>query len=235
MILKQLFDQDTWTYTYLIGDESTGKAALIDPVAEKVDRDLQLAEELGLRVTQVLDTHVHADHVTAAGEIRKRTGAKTAVGSESAVECADTALNDGDKLALGRLEIEARSTPGHTSGCKSYVVRDGARTLAFTGDALLIRGSGRTDFQGGDAATLFKSVREQLFTLPDNTEVYPGHDYRGNIASTIGEEKQHNPRLKLENTETDFVRIMGELKLPNPRLMDVAVPANLGCGLKSTG
>lgn len=235
MILRQLFDHDTWTYTYLIGDESTGEAALIDPVVEKADRDLQLVLELGLRLTRVLDTHVHADHVTAAGEIRKRTGATTAVGSESEVACADTALKDGDKISLGNIEIEARSTPGHTSGCKSYVVRSGERTLAFTGDALLIRGSGRTDFQGGDAATLFRSVHEKLFTLPDDTEVYPGHDYRGNMSSTIGEEKKHNPRLKLENTEAEFVHIMNELNLPNPRLMDVAVPANMGCGLKGLG
>jgi glyoxylase-like metal-dependent hydrolase (beta-lactamase superfamily II)/rhodanese-related sulfurtransferase len=231
MILKQLFDADTWTYSYLLADEASREAILIDPVIERVDRDLKLIDELGLELKYVLDTHVHADHVTGAGELRQRTGAKTGVAKVMGVACADMALEHGDSLRFGEQELEARATPGHTSGCMTYVVEHQGQTLAFTGDALFVRGCGRTDFQQGDSATLYDSVHEQIFSLPEDTVIYPGHDYRGHTSTSVAEEKALNPRLKVENSKDDFVKIMGELKLANPRLMDVAVPANLGCGL----
>jgi len=230
MIFRQLFDRESSTYTYLLADPKTRRAALIDPVLENLERDLALVRELGLELTHVLETHVHADHVTAGGLLRQRTGAKTVVSERGGAECASRHVGDGDRVALGELEIEVRATPGHTNGCLSYVVRDGARTLAFTGDALLVRGCGRTDFQQGDSRTLYRSVRDQLYTLPDDTEVFPGHDYRGHTTTTIAEEKAHNPRLATKIGEAEFVRMMAELKLANPKLMDVAVPANLACG-----
>jgi glyoxylase-like metal-dependent hydrolase (beta-lactamase superfamily II) len=230
MIFKQLFDSNTSTYTYLLGDEKSKEAVIIDPVAEHVERDLKLIEELGLELTYVLDTHVHADHVTGSGKLRERTGAKTVLGKDALVACADLGLADGDKIPFGAYEVEVRSTPGHTDGCTSFVVDNEGQYMAFTGDALLIRGCGRTDFQQGSASRLFNSVHTQIFTLPDNTLIYPGHDYKGHMSSTVGEEKAHNPRLNADITEADFVGIMDALKLAKPRLIDVAVPANQACG-----
>lgn len=230
MLFRQLFDEDTWTYTYLLADPETKEALIIDPVLERADRDARLISELGLELVYSLDTHVHADHVTGSGAMRETFGAQTVLSKAAGVDCADITLDDGDTLRFGSYEIEARQTPGHTGGDLTYVVRDGERTLAFTGDALLVRGCGRTDFQQGDARRLFRSVRDRIFSLPDDALVYPGHDYRGRTVTTVGEEKALNPRLRLEVTEEQFVEIMDNLGLADPKRMHVAVPANLACG-----
>ena len=186
LFFRQLFDEATWTYTYLIADPQTREAAIIDSVKEQVPRDLKLIEELGLKLRYALETHVHADHITGSGDIRSVTGANTIVGAQTHVVCADRQLQDGDNLALGNLSILALSTPGHTDGCMSYYVED----RVFSGDALLIRGTGRTDFQQGSSTTLYQSITQKLFTLPDETLLYPAHDYHGFTVSTIGEEKK---------------------------------------------
>jgi glyoxylase-like metal-dependent hydrolase (beta-lactamase superfamily II) len=231
MIFRQLFDRESCTYTYLLGDEGTREAALVDTVLEHVGRDLEVIEQLGLRLAHVLETHVHADHVTGAGEIRRRTGARTHVAREGGAPCADDALVEGNRVAIGAVCLEAIETPGHTAGCISYLVWErGVTDRVLTGDALLIRGCGRTDFQGGDARVLFHSVRDKLFSLADGVLVYPGHDYRGMTVSTIGEEKRHNPRLALSITVEEFVAKMAALHLPPPAKIDVAIPANRACG-----
>jgi sulfur dioxygenase len=228
MLFRQLFDKDTSTYTYLLADRETHEAILIDPVAEQADRDLQLIEELGLKLKVVLDTHVHADHVTSGATLRERTGAKLGVSAAGHVASADLQLQDGDTVQVGKVVLEARATPGHTDGCMSFITAD--QTMVFTGDTLLIRGCGRTDFQQGDASTLYHSVHDKLFSLPDDCKVYPGHDYLGRTSSCIGEEKAYNPRLKLEHDEAAFVAIMDGLKLAKPARIDIAVPANLRSG-----
>lgn len=231
MIFQQLFEKETSTYTYLLGCSRTLEAAIIDPVLDAIERDLQLIRDLQLKLIYVLDTHVHADHVTAAGELRKRLGARTAVSRGAKVECCDIALKDGDTLKIGDLTIEALQTPGHTDSCMSF--RCGDRV--FTGDTLLIRGCGRTDFQQGSAPRLYESVQQKLFTLPSETLVYPGHDYRGLTSTTIGTEKRHNPRLGGGRSKGEFERIMGELKLPDPKNMAAALPLNMACGMKESG
>lgn len=230
IIFQQLFEPESSTYTYIIEDKKTKEAAIIDPVLETVDRDIKLIEELGLKVIYALDTHVHADHITGAGELRKRLGLKTAVSANAEVSCVDIPLEDGQELLLGDKTIKVIATPGHTNSCLTYAFEG----MIFTGDALLIRGCGRTDFQQGDSTTLFKSVREKLFRLPDETIIYPGHDYRGLTSSTIGTEKKHNARLKESISLEDFKKIMSELKLANPKKIHEAVPANLACGYKQT-
>ena len=230
MIFRQLFDQATWTYTYLLADPVSREAVIIDPVVEQVERDLQLIDELSLALVHTLDTHVHADHVTGSGLLRQATGAQSVVSAVANVGCVDRAVSTGDRLRFGACEIEVRSTPGHTNGCVTYVVVDGGQTMAFTGDALFIRGCGRTDFQQGDAEALYRSVHEQLFSLPEDTLIYPGHDYGGHSSSTVEEEKAHNPRLNTTVTQARFVAIMNDLVLADPKRMDVAVPANLACG-----
>ncbi len=229
MLFRQLFDQDTATYTYLLADEQTREAVLIDPVREQLDRDINLLEELDLRLQWVLETHLHADHVTSAGSLREALGAKTVVSKNAGVSCADLAADEGDTVRFGRHEIEVRLTPGHTSGDATFVVRGEAK--AFTGDALLIGGCGRTDFQQGDARTLYASVHEKIFSLPDATELYPAHDYNGRTSTTVGEEKRHNPRLGGGKTVDQFVTIMAELVLPYPTKIDEALPANSNCGV----
>lgn len=231
MLLKQLFDQDTWTYTYLLADPKNGQAIIIDPVLERVDRDLKLIAELGLDLIYTLDTHVHADHITGSGELRRRTGVLSGVSAVAAVDCVDRKLQHGDLLHFGRYTLEVRSTPGHTNGCLTFVVEAEGQTMAFTGDTIFIRGCGRTDFQQGDAATLFHSVHAQIFSLPNDTIIYPGHDYRGLTASTVAEEKAHNPRLKTEIGEAEFVAIMGGLNLSHPKRIHEALPANMACGI----
>ncbi len=226
MIFRQLFDKESSTFTYLLGDEASHKAVLIDPVVEHVERDLRLVEELGLELAHIFDTHVHADHVTGAGVLRTRTGATTHFSARGGPACADVLLNDGDVVQLGALAVRALATPGHTDSCLSYAVGD----RVFTGDALLIRGCGRTDFQQGDSALLWHSVHDKLFALPDATYVYPAHDYRGHTCSTIGEEKRLNPRLGGSSTVESFVALMGALHLPPPAKINEAVPANLACG-----
>lgn len=224
MLLRQLFDQPTFTFTYLVADEKTRRAALIDPVREQMERDLALLRELGLELVYVLDTHVHADHVTASGTLQERTGA-TSVGSVCGAECVSRKVRHGDVLELGELRIEVLETPGHTDDSLSYRVGN----HVFTGDALLVRGTGRTDFQNGNSAALYRSITQVLFALPEGTQVWPGHDYRGHTASTIGEEKAHNPRVA-GKSEAEFVTIMGNLNLPPPKYIDEAVPANRKCG-----
>jgi glyoxylase-like metal-dependent hydrolase (beta-lactamase superfamily II) len=229
MILRSLFDPETSTWTYLLADPATHEAVLVDPVREHLERDLAHLGELELRLLYTLETHVHADHVTASGRLRERTGSRVVVGARTGVENADLALPDGAGVRFGSRWIEAVETPGHTSGCVTWLCREAG--VAFTGDALLIRGCGCTDFQQGDARRLFRSVRERIFALPDDTRLFPGHDYRGFGVTTVAEEKRFNPRLGLARSEEEFVRIMGELKLAYPKRMDEAVPANLRSGL----
>ena len=231
MLFRQLFEAETSTYTYLLADEQTRDAVLIDPVRETIERDVKLLQELKLHLRYVLDTHVHADHVTSSGALRERLGALTAVSKDGGAPCANVLVGNGDTLTFGRHTIEVRATPGHTDGCVTYVVRDGDRTMAFTGDALLIRGCGRTDFQQGSAQRLFHSVHDQIFSLPKDTFVYPAHDYLGRTMTTVGEEFELNPRLGGGRSEEEFVDIMTSLKLARPKKIDEAVPANLQCGM----
>jgi len=229
MLFRQLFDQDSSTYSYLLADEETHEAVLIDPVIEQFERDRTLIEELGLKLRYVLDTHVHADHVTGSGLLRDHFGAKTVLSERSGVVCSDWQVKQGDRIRFGKHELEVRETPGHTSGCISFVSQEGR--MAFTGDALLIRDCGRTDFQQGDSHTLFKSVREQILSLPESFTLYPAHDYKGRMAPSVREENKLNPRLGQAKSEADFVKIMSELKLPYPRKIDAALPANSHCGV----
>ena len=227
-MFRQWFDSDSSTYTYLIADPTTRRAVLIDPVLGQVDRDTQLVEEMGLTLAWVLDTHVHADHVTAAAKLRAKTGCKLAYPASTEVAGADKLLAHGEHLLVDTIDLEVRLTPGHTAGSACYV--DHKNRRVFTGDTLLIRGCGRTDFQGGSAKTLYASVHEQLFTLDDDWLIYPGHDYAGRTASSMGEERTHNPRLGGGRSEMDFVALMGNLGLAYPRMIDVAVPANKRLG-----
>lgn len=229
MIFRQLLDPETSTYTYLLADEASREAVLIDSVLGQIDRDITLLRELDLDLCYVLDTHVHADHVTASGRLRENYGCKIGIGEAAGVNNADLELQDGEIILFGESRLEVMSTPGHTKGCLTYLCRD--MEMAFTGDVLLIRGCGRTDFQQGDAAALFASVRERLFELPDDTLVYPGHDYHGRMVSTVREEKRFNARIRLDKSLEEFVEIMNELDLAYPKQMDVAVPANLDSGL----
>ena len=226
MIFRQLFDRESCTFSYLMADAQTKEGILIDPVLSLAERDLQLIDQLGLQLLYVVETHVHADHVTAAATLRKATEAKLAWSSTAKVPAADHHLDHGEHLHFGGLSLETRHTPGHTEGCTSYLLLGAPESAIFTGDTLSIRGCGRTDFQGGDAATLYQSVREQIFSLPDDTLIYPGHDYKGRTRSTVAEEKAHNPRLNQQINETEFVGIMNSLNLAYPKHMDVAVPAN---------
>jgi glyoxylase-like metal-dependent hydrolase (beta-lactamase superfamily II) len=228
MIFRQLFDPETSSWSYLLADEASREAVLVDPVREQFERDATLLRELELRLAVSLETHVHADHVTAAARLRDELGARTAVGRAAGVEGADLQLEDGAGLRFGSLALEARATPGHTSGCTTYVCHEAG--LALTGDALLVRGCGRTDFQQGDARTLYRSVRERIFSLPDAFLLYPGHDYKGRTVTTVAEEKRFNPRLGLARSEDEFVAIMAALHLAYPKRMDEAVPANLRGG-----
>ena len=228
MIFRQLFDPQSSTYTYLLADAGSREALLIDPVFEQARRDAALVGELGLKLAWTLETHVHADHVTGAWLLREKLGSRIALSRTSGAEGADKYLSSGERIFFGKKSLEAVATPGHTGGCMTYVLDD--RSMAFTGDALLIRGCGRTDFQGGDARTLFRSVRERIFSLPEGCVVYPAHDYRGLTATSVGEEKRHNPRLAESIGEGDFVGYMTHLGLAHPKQMDAAVPANMKCG-----
>lgn len=229
MLFRQMFEPETSTYTYLLADEDTREAVLIDPVRETLERDAEVLTELGLKLTHVLETHVHADHVTSAGLLRERFGARTVVSQDGGAPCADLLAKDGDVIRFGKHQLEVRQTPGHTNGCITYV--EHGQRMAFTGDTLLIRGCGRTDFQQGDPHKLYRSVQDKIFCLPDDTCIYPGHDYKGRTVSTVGEEKRLNPRLGAGKTEAEFVALMANLNLAYPKKIDEAVPANLKCGL----
>lgn len=229
MIFRQLFDRETYTYTYLLADADTKEAALIDPVLEHVDRYLLLLTELGLALKMTLDTHTHADHITASGVLRERVGSIAMVGEQSHASCANDYFKNDDIIDVGKLALQVIYTPGHTDDSYSFYLSEGHKCV-FTGDTLLIRGCGRTDFQNGNAQQQYQSL-QKLLTLPPETLVYPGHDYKGWSMSTIYEEQQHNPRLRVTG-EQGFVDLMTNLKLDNPKMMDVAVPANQACGKK---
>lgn len=228
MIFRQLFDIASSTYTYLLARRAGSEACLIDPVGSNVTQYLQLIEELDLRLVYAFDTHVHADHVTALGDLRDIVGCATIMGRETRAECVSRRMTDGETIDIDGLRLQAIYTPGHTDDSYSFRMTD----RVFTGDTLLIRGTGRTDFQNGDARAQYNSLFQKLLKLPDETLVYPAHDYKGWTVSTIGEERRHNPRLQVRSVE-EYVAIMGRLDLPNPALMDVAVPANLKCGKRA--
>ncbi|KAK3098046.1 hypothetical protein FSP39_015562 [Pinctada imbricata] len=227
-IFRQLLDYKSFTYTYLLADPESKDAILIDPVIEMVDRDAKLVKDMGLNLKYVVNTHVHADHVTGSGELKTRIpGCKSMISAVSKAQ-ADVKLKEGDKITFGNLELEVRSTPGHTNGCLTYVLHD--KQMAFTGDALLIRGCGRTDFQEGSSATLYESVHNKIFSLPPNYTLLPAHDYTGQTSTTVEEEKTLNPRLT--KTKEQFIKIMEDLNLPYPKQIDKALPANMVCGLQ---
>lgn len=226
MLFRQLFDAETSTYTYLIADLNAKEAILVDPVLEQVERDLKLLEELGLTLRYCLETHIHADHITGTDRLRQMTGCLGIVPENAQAACADRHIGDGETLKLGAITIQAIATPGHTDSHNAYLVNN---DRVLTGDALFIRGCGRTDFQSGDAGTLYNSVTQRLFALADETSVYPAHDYRGHTLSTIGEEKQWNPRF-FGRTREKFIEFMASLNLPDPKKIMEAVPANEMCG-----
>lgn len=227
MIFRQLYDPLSSTYTYLVGCEETGSAILIDPVISTVDRDLEVLHSLGLTLAYSVDTHIHADHITGALALKNRVGSQIAAPAMDGLPCTDLRLEEGQPLHVGSIELMPIHTPGHTDGHFAYLMGD----RVFTGDALLIDGCGRTDFQNGDAKALYRSIREKLFTLPEDTLVYPGHDYNQRRVSSIAQEKNRNPRLGGERTLAEFEVIMDNLNLPYPRFIDYAVPGNRQCGV----
>lgn len=233
MIFRQLFDPTSSTYTYLLADETTHQAILVDTVYEQHLRDAALVRELGLELTATLDTHCHADHVSGAWLMKKAFGSRIGMAGAYGAKNVDIPLAHGDRVTFGTCVLEVRATPGHTEGCLSFV--DEKRTMVLTGDALLVRGAGRTDFQNGSAHRLFHSIREQLFTLPDACVVYPGHDYEGRTSSTIGEEKRFNPRIGGGAREEDFVGYMENLGLPHPKQLAISLPANMRAGEPEEG
>jgi sulfur dioxygenase len=227
--LKQLFDTESSTYTYLLWDTETKDAILVDPVDIQVDRDLKEAQELGLTLVFGVNTHAHADHITGTGLLKKRVDGLQSVIAAASGAAADVKIGPGDRIVFGRRWIKARATPGHTDGCMCYVADD--ETFVLTGDTLLIQGCGRTDFQGGSSSKLYDSVHTQLFSLPSAAIVYPAHDYNARTSSTIGVEAESNPRLGKERTKEEFIDIMANLNLAYPKKIDVAVPANMRCGV----
>jgi sulfur dioxygenase len=226
LVMRQQFDYESWTYTYLLIDPETNEAVQIDSVKEQVERDLEIFDNLGIKVKYLLETHVHADHITGASDLRDKIGAQVVYGAGAKVPCSDVNLADGETVQFGKYRVKALSTPGHTDGCTSYVVEN----MVFTGDTLLIRGCGRTDFQQGSSELLYNSVNEKLFMLPDETLVYPAHDYKGRSVSSISEEKKFNLRLALDKTREQFFEIMDNLNLAKPKKIDESVPANMKCG-----
>src|SRR5438270_352974 len=228
LIFRQLFDPQSSTYSYLLADNRSREAILIDAVFEQARRDAALIQELGVKLVATLETHVHADHVTGAWLLKQQFGSDIVVSASSGAVGGDRYLAHGDRVNFGKRYLETRATPGHTHGCVTYVLDD--ESIAFTGDCLLIRGSGRTDFQQGDPRAMYRSVRSQILTLPPTCLLYPAHDYRGLTVTSVGEERRFNPRLGGEIGESDFVGYMNNLGLPHPKLIDIAVPANLKCG-----
>jgi len=228
MIFRQLYDHESSTYTYLLAERAGGEALLIDPVLANANRYVRLIDELDLKLVLAVDTHIHADHVTALGALRESTGCASAMGEMTRAECVSVRFNEGEKLCADNLHLQVLYTPGHTDDSYSFLLPD----RVFTGDTLLIRGTGRTDFQNGDPAAQYDSLFGKLLKLPEDTLVYPAHDYNGMTVSSIGEEKRHNPRLQVEDKQA-YVDLMNGLVLESPRLMDIAVPANRSCGLQS--
>jgi glyoxylase-like metal-dependent hydrolase (beta-lactamase superfamily II)/rhodanese-related sulfurtransferase len=226
MLFRQLYDQASGTYSYLLASRRGGEALILDPVLEKVDRYLQLVRELDLRLVKAVDTHLHADHITGLGALRDKTHCTTVMGEQTKADVVSIRLADGDKLTIEGLALDVLYTPGHTDDSYSFVMPD----RVFTGDTLLIRGTGRTDFQNGDPRAQYDSIFGRLLKLPEATLVYPAHDYKGDTVSTIGEERAYNPRLQVKSPE-EYVELMNNLKLGNPKMMDVAVPANMKVGL----
>jgi glyoxylase-like metal-dependent hydrolase (beta-lactamase superfamily II)/rhodanese-related sulfurtransferase len=226
MIFRQLFDSVSGTYSYLMASRRGGEALIIDPVLEKVDRYLQLVKELDLKLVKAVDTHIHADHITGLGALRDRTHCITVMGEQAKVDVVSMRVTEGDKLTIEGMALDVLYTPGHTDDSYSFLMRD----RVFTGDTLLIRGTGRTDFQNGSARAQYDSLFGKLLKLPEETLVFPAHDYKGDTVSTIGEEKRYNPRLQVRSVD-EYVDLMGKLNLPNPKMMDVAVPANMRQGL----
>jgi sulfur dioxygenase len=227
VIFRQLFDATSSTYTYLIASRIGGEALIVDPVLERVDRYIKLLDELQLRLIKAIDTHVHADHLTGLAELRDRTRCITVMGEQSGVDIVSMRVADGEKIEIEGISLNTIYTPGHTSDSYSFLMGD----RVFTGDTLLIRGTGRTDFQNGNPVDQYRSIFDRLLRLPDETLVYPAHDYKGDTVSTIGEEKAFNPRLQVGSVQ-EYVDVMSSLNLPNPKMMDVAVPANLRVGFK---
>ena len=226
MIFRQLFDQTSSTYTYLLAERKGGEALLIDPVLENTDQYVRLLNELDVKLVLAVDTHIHADHVTALGSLRNRTSCATAMGEKTGAECVSVRFSEGEKLSVDNLHLDILYTPGHTDDSYSFKLPD----RVFTGDTLLIRRTGRTDFQNGDPAAQYDSLFGKLLRLPEQTLVYPAHDYNGMTVSTIGEELRHNPRLQVPGKQA-YIDQMNALDLDDPRLMDIAVPANRSCGL----
>jgi sulfur dioxygenase len=226
VIFRQLFDATSGTYTYLLASRRGGEALIIDPVLEKVDRYLQLIRELDLKLLKAVDTHLHADHITGLGALRDRTRCITVMGEQSSVDVVSMRIADGDRLGIEGISLDVAYTPGHTDDSYSFMMPD----RVFTGDTLLIRGTGRTDFQNGDPRAQYESIFNRLLRLPDETMVFPAHDYKGDTVSTIGEEKRYNPRLQVKSVD-EYVALMNNLNLSNPKMMDVAVPANMRQGL----
>ncbi|MDU0111886.1 MBL fold metallo-hydrolase [Psychrosphaera aquimarina] len=228
MIFRQLFDAKSSTFTYILADEKSKVSVIIDPVFEQVNRDLALINELGLKLAYVFDTHCHADHVTGSWLLKHKTNSLIASAKAIGAENVDVQLKDNDKISFGQYEIEVRATPGHTDGCLTYVLH--SQKMAFTGDALLIRGCGRCDFQQGSASQLFDSILQQIFSLPDDFSLYPGHDYSGRCSTSVAEEKQFNARLGGNASKQDFIGYMDNMKLPHPKYIDIALPGNLVSG-----
>lgn len=231
MIFKQLFEADSSTFTYLIADRDSGAAVLIDPVRETVERDLQILKDLNLTLTATLETHVHADHLTGAKLLKDKTGCKIAYPAMVKSSCIDIGVKEGEAFKVGNIELIPLFTPGHTDHHHAYLIDTPIQKLLFTGDALLIEACGRTDFQSGSAEALFNSIHNKIFSLPDETLVYPGHDYEGRFITTVAQEKIRNPRLGGGKSKKEFIKIMDELDLPYPRKIDFAVPGNEQCGV----
>ncbi len=231
MLFKQLFEPDSSTYTYLISCPDTGVTVLIDPVLDTVDRDLALLQQLGLKLNYTIDTHVHADHLTGALRLRELSDSRIAYPAMVEAVCVDIGLREGESFRIGNLSLQPLFTPGHTDHHHAYLIDNGTQKMLFSGDALLIDACGRTDFQSGDALALYHSIHEKFFTLPEETLVYPCHDYEGRFISTIAQEKSRNPRLGQGKPEEEFVAIMENMDLPYPRKIDFAVPGNQRCGI----